>query len=120
MTAYYEELMGLWKAGKFFNAIRYFSDWMSKGLVSEEENKSFGKELAEFWGLVEGECQKNVEVLFSLYEMLKKARNWDDATLCRKLRISWKTIEDIKSRRRPRSDGVGLKMLYELFPQMAV
>jgi hypothetical protein len=34
--------------------------------------------------------------------------------------ISQKAIEDIKNRRKPRSEAVGLKMLYELFPQMAV
>jgi hypothetical protein len=30
------------------------------------------------------------------------------------------TIESIKNRRKPRAEGVGLKMLYELFSQMAV
>jgi hypothetical protein len=48
------------------------------------------------------------------------ARDWDDAALCKKLKIGQKAIEDIKSRRRPGSESVGLKMLYELFPQMAV
>ena len=66
------------------------------------------------------EYEENTEVLFSLYEMLKKARNSDDDELCRKLRISQKAIEDIKNRRKPRSEGLGLKMLYELFPGMAV
>jgi len=55
-----------------------------------------------------------------VYQMLKKARNWDDETLCRELRISANALEDIKNLRLPISDGVGLKMLYELFPQMAV
>ena len=58
--------------------------------------------------------------MFNLYEMLKKARNWDNKTLQKKLRISEKTLEDIKSHRRPRSNAAGLKMLYELFAQMAV
>jgi hypothetical protein len=52
--------------------------------------------------------------------MLKKTRNWDDETLHKELRISEKAIESIKKRRRPRSKKAGLKMLYELFPQMAV
>jgi len=52
--------------------------------------------------------------------LLKKARNWDDETLCKELRISANALEDIKSLRLPISDGVGLRMLYELFPQMAV
>ena len=120
MTAYYEEIMELWKAGKFSDAISYFSRWMSKGLLGQEEIESFNRCLAEFWELVELESQKNAEVLFILYEMVKKARNWDDETLCRKLRISQKALDDIKRHHKPSSEGVGLKMLYELFPGMAV
>jgi len=66
------------------------------------------------------ECEENPEVVFTLYEMLRKAKNWDDETLRKELRISKKVIEDIKNRHKPRSEAVGLKMLYELFPQMAV
>ena len=120
MTAYYEEIMELWKEGNFLDAIRYFSRWMPKGLVSEEESESFSKDLASFWELVEVECGENAEVVFTLYEMLKKRRDWDDERLCKELRINGKAIEDIKNRHKPRSDVVGLKMLYELFPQMAV
>jgi hypothetical protein len=120
MTAHYEEIMELWKEEKFFDAIKYFSRWMPEGLVPEDESKSFNKNLSKFWELVEVECEQNGEILFSLYEMLKKARNWDDETLCKKLKISEKTLKDIKNRHKPRSEGVGLKMLYELFPQMAV
>ena len=120
MTAHYEEITELWKAGNFLDAIRYFSRWMPKGLVSEEESESFKKELAKFWELVEVECEENPEVVFTLYEMLRKDRNWDDEALRRKLRISQKAIEDVKSRRRTRSEAVGLRMLYELFRQMAV
>jgi hypothetical protein len=53
-------------------------------------------------------------------QALKKAKNWDDETLCKKLKISGKAIEDIRNRHKPRSEGTGLKMLYGLFPQMAV
>ena len=120
MPTYYKELMELWKARKFFHAIRYFCHWIMEGSVSEEESKSFNKNLSKFWELVEVECEENAEVMFNLYEMLKKARNWDDETLRKELRISEKAVEDIKRRRRPRSKTVGLKMLYELFPQMAV
>lgn len=120
MTAYYEEIMELWKAGSFLDAIKYFSRWMPKGLLNEEEIGSFNQNLATFWQLLEVECEENPEVLFGLYKELKKARNWDDEALCRKLEISDETIEDIKNRHKPRSEGVGLKMLYELFPQMAV
>ena len=120
MTAYYEEIMELWKAGKFFDAISCFGQWIPEGLVTQEEIESFNKDLAKFWELVEVECEENPEVMFNLYQMLKKARNWDDETFCKKLRISQKAIEDIESRRRPRSEAVGLRMLYELFPQMAV
>jgi hypothetical protein len=112
--------MELWKAGKFFDAIGYFSQWISKGLLNEEEIESFNKNLLKFWELVEVECEENAEVVFALYEMLKKARNWDDETVCKELRISGKTMQDIRNRHKPRSEGVGLKMLYELFPQMAV
>ncbi len=120
MTAHYEEIMELWKEGKFFDAIRCFSLWMPKGLVSEEEGERFKKELARFWELVGAECEENPKVMFTLYEMLKKDRNWDDEALCKKLGINKKAIEDIKNRYKPRSEGVGLKMLYELFPQMTV
>ncbi len=120
MTVYYEEILELWKAGNFFDAVRCFSLRMQKGLVSEEESQSFKKELVKFWELIEAECEENPEVTFSLYQMLKKNRNWDDEAFCKELRIDKRVIEDIKSRRCPRSEGVGLKMLYELFPQMAV
>ena len=105
---------------KFFDAISYFSQWISGGLLNQKEIESFNQNLAKFWELVEVELEENAEVLFNLYEMLKKTRNWDDETLHKELRISEKAIEDIKRRRRPTSKKVGLKMLYELFPQMAV
>jgi DNA-binding XRE family transcriptional regulator len=120
MTAYYEEIMELWKAGEFFDAIRYFSDWISKGLIGQEEIESFNKNLSEFWELVEVECQTNAEVLFNLYKMVRKTRNWGDETLRKKLKISDKAIEDIENHHKPGSEAVGLKMLYGLFPQMAV
>ena len=106
--------------GKFFDAISYFSQWISGGLLNQKEIESFNRNLAKFWELVEVELEENAEVLFNLYEMLKKARNWDDETLRKELKISNKSVEDIKRHRRPRSKKVGLKMLYELFPQMAV
>jgi hypothetical protein len=120
MTIYYEKIMELWKTGKFFDGISYFGQWIPGGLLSQEEIENLNKNLVKFWELVEVECEENAEVLFNLYEMLKKARNWDDETLCKKLKISDKAIEDIKNRHKPRSKAVGLKMLYELFPQMAV
>ena len=120
MTAHYEEIMELWKAGKFFDAISCFGQWIPGGLLSQKEIENLNKNLLKFWELVEVECEENAEVMFNLYEMLKKARNWDDETLRKELRISEKAVEDIKRRRRPRSKTVGLKMLYELFPQMAV
>ncbi len=85
-----------------------------------KKTESFKEELTRFWELVEAECEENPEVMFILYEMLKKDRNWDDEALCKKLKIKKKAIEDIKHHHKPRSEGVGLKMLYELFPQMAV
>ncbi len=120
MTAYYEEIMELWKEGNFFDAISFFSQWLSKGLLTEKETERFKKNLSDFWKLMEVESEENPAVMLTLYRMLKKARNWDDKTLCKKLRIREKAIEEIKGRHKPRSEGVGLKMLYELFPQMAV
>ena len=93
---------------------------MSEDLLDRQELESFNRYLAEFWELVELESQKNAEVLFILYEMVRKARNWDDETLCGKLEISNKTLESIKNRHKPRAEGVGLKILYELFRHMAV
>ena len=120
MTVYYEKIIELWKAAKFFDAISHFSQWLAEGLLSQEEIETLNKNLVKFWELVEVQCEENPEVLFNLYEMLKGARNWDDGTLCEKLKISGKAIEDIKNRHKPSSEAVGLKMLYELFPQMAV
>ncbi len=120
MSIYYEEIMELWRAGKFFDAISHFSDWLSKGLLSEEETENFKKDLSRFWKLLELECEENPVVMFNLYQMLRNERKWDDKTLCKKLRISRKAIEEIKSGNRPSSTGVGFRMLYELFPQMAV
>ncbi len=120
MTAYYEEIMELWKAGKIFESIRHFSQWLSKGLLSEKETEIFKKDLSRFWKLLEIECEENPAVMFNLYQMLRKERKWDDETLCKELRISRKAIEEIKSGNRPSSTAVGFRMLYELFPQMAV
>jgi hypothetical protein len=120
VTVYYEEIIELWKAGKFLDAISFFSQWFSKSLLFEKEIENFNKNLSNFWELIEIECEENPEVMFSLYEMLKKVRNWNDKTLCKKQRISEKAVGEIKSRHKPRAEGLGLKMLYELFPQMAV
>ncbi len=120
MNNQYKKIMELWEARKFLDAISRFRQWMSEGSLSQKEIESFNRYLAEFWELVELESQRNAEVLFILYEMVRKARNWDDKALCMKLEISGKTIESIKNRRKPRAEGVGLKMLYELFRQMAV
>lgn len=92
MSAYYEEIIELWNARKFSDAISYFSQWVSKGFLVQEEIENFNQNLATFWELVEVECEENPEVMFSLYEMLKKARNWDDQALCKNLKISWKAI----------------------------
>jgi hypothetical protein len=120
MTVYYEEIIELWKEGNYFDAISFFSQWLSKGLLLEKETYKFNKNLSKFWELIEIECEENPEVMFTLYKMLKKGRKWNDETLCKKLRISEKAIEDIRNRHKPRAEGVGLKMLYELFPGMAV
>jgi hypothetical protein len=78
LTACYEEIMELWKAGKFFGAICYFCEWMVEALLNQEKTESFNKNLLKFWELVEVECEENPAVMFNLYEMVKKARNWDD------------------------------------------
>jgi hypothetical protein len=120
MTAYYEKIMELWKAGKFFDAINYFGQLISGGSLSQEEFENLNRNLLKFWELVEVQCEENAEVVFNLYEMLRRTRNWDDEMLCTRLKISMKAIEDIKNRRKPRSKAADLRMLYELFPQMAV
>jgi hypothetical protein len=120
MTGRYEEIMELWKAGKFFDAIKSLRQLTQEDPLHQEKIESFKQNLANFWELIEAECKENADVMFSLYEMLKRVRHWDDEALCKELRISEKAIEDIKKRCNPRSDAVGLKMLYELFPQMAV
>lgn len=114
MTASHERIMELWKAGKFSNVISHFGQWIQQGLLGLEE-------LPRFWELIEAECQENAEVMFNLYEMLKRARNWNDEALYRELRISDKALEDVKNSRKPEfEEAVSLKMLYELLPQIAV
>ena len=120
MTAYYEEIMELWQEKKFFDAISYFCKWVAEGLFNEERTESFSENALKFWKLVETECEENPALMFNLYEVVKKARHWDDKTLCKELRISHEAIGDIKKRHKPRVEGLGLRMLYELFPQMAV
>ena len=120
MTVYYEEIMELWKAREFSDAISYLGQWMSKGLLAQEEIGSLSRNFFEFWKLAEKECEENAGVVFNLYEILREVKNWDDERLCKELRISSKAIEDIKNHHKPRSKAVGLKMLYELLPQMAV
>jgi len=99
MTAQYEKILELWKARKFPDAISYFSQWMAEILLGQEENEDFRRSLGKFWRLVEVECQKNPEVMFNLYAMLREARKWDDEVFSRRLRISGKAIEDIRSHR---------------------
>jgi hypothetical protein len=120
MPANYEEIMEFWKTGEFFDVIKCFGLRVQEGLLSQREIESFKQNLAKVWELVELERETNAEVIFNVYEMLKKARNWDDERLCEELKISGEAIEDIKKRHKPRSEEVGLKMLYELLPQMAV
>jgi hypothetical protein len=67
--------MELLKARKFSDAIGHFSQWMSTVSIGQEEIESFNNNLATFWGLVEVECEKNAELIFNLYGMLKKVRN---------------------------------------------
>lgn len=105
--------MESWKAGKFTEAIGEFNQCMAEGLVGREE-------ILEFWKLVEVECEENAGVMINLYAKMKKVRGWSDETLGRELRISRDALQDVKSGRRPESEGVGLKMLYELFPHIAV
>ena len=63
-------------------------------LLGEEEIEDFNRNLAEFWMLIEAECEANPEVRFTLYEVLKKARNWGDDVLCRKLKITVNRYRD--------------------------
>lgn len=120
MTAGDERITELWNAGKFSHAITSFCHLIQNSWFNYEKNGELKKKLSTFCKLVETECEQNPEVIFNIYGTLKKIRNWDDETLCNELRIGAEEIEDIKSRRRPSSEGVGLKMLYGLFPQMAV
>ena len=48
MTVYYEEIMELWKVRKFFDAISYFGQWMSKGLLTQEEIGNLSKTFPDF------------------------------------------------------------------------
>ena len=73
----------LWKAGNFFEAIKCFGQRIQEGSLSPEEIENFNRNLVEFREFVELRCEENGKVLFGLYEMLKKTRNWDDQTLWR-------------------------------------
>ncbi len=58
MANYYEEVMRLWQAGEFFEAISCFSKYLFEELLSESEAEDFGKNLSEFWKLIEAECEQ--------------------------------------------------------------
>ena len=109
----YKDITDLWKARRFLEAIDLFNQKIL-------EDSFTGEEVAQFWGLIEAECERNPEVIFRLYQMLKESRNWDDRTLCEELRITGNALDDMKNGWDTRSEGVGLKILYQLFPQMAV
>ncbi len=100
--------------------LEWISDTQKEGSPGQEEIEDLKEKLPEYWGLVEAECEENAEVMFNLYQTLRKARNWSDETLCNELRIDGKALEDIRNLRKPESEGVGLKLLYELFPHMAI
>jgi len=50
MTDQIEKIMELWKARKFSDAISYFSQWMSEGLLGQEEIENFNRDLAKNFG----------------------------------------------------------------------
>ncbi len=110
---YYDTIVEFWKAEDFSAAFTQFGSSMAEDLLTQ-------KELADFWHLIEAECKKNAAVIVNLYRVLRKEKCWDDETLCQRLRISPQTLEDIKNRRMTDLGAVGLRMLYELFPHMAV
>ena len=113
MPLNYDKIMEFWQSGRFPDAFDLFGKSLSESLISPEE-------VAKFWGLIERECEENPEVTFGLYQMVKKARNWDDETLCSELRITPEALDDVKNKRRSWGESAGLKMLYDLFPQMMV
>jgi hypothetical protein len=98
---------------EFFDATRLFAHCVQGGLISPGE-------VARFWKLIETECQENEEVVFILCKMLKQSKRWDNEALCRNL-ISSENLEDVEKKWKPASEeGVSLRMLYEVLPQMAV
>ena len=114
MSAYYEKLIDLWKAGKIKEAISYFEKWKIEGLLNKEEIEELEKKIPDWIENLEGELEDNPDIIFKLYVQLKNMRGWDDETLCKELGISKKSIEAIKNGRLPRSKKVGGKIAYEL------
>ena len=103
-----ERITELWKTWRFVDAIDLFNQKIL-------EDSFTGEEVAEFWGLIEAECEKNREVIFHLYQMLRASKNWDDRAMCKGLRISGKALDDIKNGWNPASEAVGLKIYTNSF-----
>ena len=59
--------------------------------------------------IIEAEYEENPAVIFNLYEMVKKTRNWDDETLCKERRISEGGLEEMKVGHKPKVEGLGLR-----------
>lgn len=97
MISYYDKLIEYWKAGKGWDAYKYFEQWKKEGSLSEEEIKKLNKIIPEWGELIIEEFKENPNALLDLYETLKKVREWDDKMVCKKLKISKKNIEDIQN-----------------------
>lgn len=112
MISYYDKLIEYWRAGKVWDACKYFGQWKKEGLISEEEIEKLNKRIPELGELMIQEFQENPNALLGLYETLKKEREWDDEMVCKKLKINKKNIEDIQNLRL-RSKTVAKKILLE-------
>ncbi|MBS3921252.1 MAG: hypothetical protein KG012_20450 [Deltaproteobacteria bacterium] len=114
MLSYYEKLLNYWRKGNITDALKYFDKCKEEGLLAQEEIEKLEKIIPDKWEQLEGELEDNPKVIFNFYEALKKSTNWNDNTMCKKLRISMADIMNIQNLKKPRYKKVGTQIVLEL------
>ena len=114
MLSYYEKLLEYWKAGNTLKAYTYFEQWREERLLTPKEIETLEKIMPTLGQCLLTESKDNPQVIFELYELLKKKKQWDDKTLSEKLKISMGDIRCIRNQKKPKSKMAGQKIALEL------
>jgi hypothetical protein len=98
MLAYYEKLVEYWKTGKVVELYIYFNEWKAEGLLDQEEIEKLEKIVPELFKLLYQQCLENPNILYGIYDAVKKGRGWDDKTFCKITGVSQEDLFGIKNR----------------------